>query len=224
MTEQPPPATADWTRVDRAMENAREQLRTSTTEEEYQTVGLLCREALISSAQIVFNPARHKTEDKVEPSSTDAKRMLTDYFATELSGSSNQEARRHARASVDLAVALQHNRTAGYRDAALCLEATTSVLNMVSILEGRSESERRLPSDIEPFKIPRISEPALQLVIDHYRKLGEEACLPLMEEKDVRLEAGYTLAYYPGTRREIWVGHVGGRFEHILMLKPRGSK
>ena len=53
--------------------------------------------------------------------------MLNSYLATEIGGGSNTVARKHARASLDLANELQHKRTAEFRDAALCAEATTSV-------------------------------------------------------------------------------------------------
>jgi hypothetical protein len=73
----------------------------------------------------------------VKPSATDAKRMLEAIFSVELKGSSNDEARAHARAAVNLALALQHKRTPDFRTAALCAEGTWSVVNMLAILAGR---------------------------------------------------------------------------------------
>lgn len=156
----------------------------------------------------------------MQPSPTDAKRMLDAFFSFELGGGSNEEARRHSRAAVSLASALVHRRTASYRDAALCLEATQSTANLASIVTGRSEADRVLPADVEPFRIPRMGEPALQSVVDHYKQEGLETFLPRLEERDVRLAAGCRLAYYPGTQREVWVGYHRGRYEHILMIKP----
>jgi hypothetical protein len=63
--------------------------------------------------------------------------MLEAYFGAEYSGSSHEVLRRHAKASLALAVALQHKRTANYRDAALCAEATRTVVNIVAITSGR---------------------------------------------------------------------------------------
>ena len=128
---------AGWGRVDRQLQEARLRLETARSEEQYQAVGLVCREALISLAQAVFEPSRHRPLDQVEPSKTDARRMLEGFFETELRGSSNEEARTHAKAALKLAVALQHNRTADFRMAALCCEATTSVVNIVAIVSGR---------------------------------------------------------------------------------------
>lgn len=125
-----------WPRVDRTMGEVQNRLESASTEEQFQAVGLLCREALISLAQTVFDPDQHPPLDGVDASKTDAKRMLERYLAVEVSGSSNAASRRHAKASLDLAVALQHMRTATFRDAALCAEATRSLVNIIGILSG----------------------------------------------------------------------------------------
>ncbi|MBK7393422.1 MAG: hypothetical protein IPI64_08995 [Chloracidobacterium sp.] len=127
-----------WDRVDRGVASVKLDLKNATNEEEFQGIGLLCREILISVAQCVFNPALHSIPD-VKVSATDTKRMLEAYFAYELSGQSNEAARRHAKASLDLTNTLQHKRTANFRDAAFCAEATTAVVNIVAILAGRRD-------------------------------------------------------------------------------------
>ena len=88
---------------------------------------------------MVFDPSRHPTHDGVAPSPTDAKRMLDAYIGVELSGGTNEEARRHARSTLDFAVALQHRRTASFRDAALCVESTISTVSIIAILAGRRD-------------------------------------------------------------------------------------
>lgn len=128
-----------WPKVDRALGEARRRLEQAQGEEQFQAVGLLCREVIISLAQAVYDRAAHPPVDGVEPSKTDAKRMLTNYLAATLGGSSNEAARKHARASVDLANELQHRRTATFREAALCVEATGSVVNVIAILSGRRD-------------------------------------------------------------------------------------
>lgn len=126
-----------WMKVDRQLQEMRLRLDTAGTEEQYQSVGLLCREALISVAQEVFDPSRHPHIDDVKPSTTDARRMLEAIFSAELGGESNDEARRHAKTAVNLALALQHKRMADFRTAALCAEGTWSVVNMLAIVAGR---------------------------------------------------------------------------------------
>ena len=135
------PEPTGWPRIDRTLGDARTRLESASTEEQFQTVGLLCREALISLAQTVFDPDRHPALDDAKVSRTDAKRMLDRYLAVELAGGSNAVARKHAKASLDLANELQHERTAAFRKAALCAEATASAVNIIAILSGIRDPE-----------------------------------------------------------------------------------
>ncbi|MDA3936134.1 MAG: hypothetical protein PF636_04605 [Actinomycetota bacterium] len=126
-----------WDRVDRGMLEIRDRLSTAGTEEQYQAIGHGCREVLISLAQAVYDPELHPPVDEVKPSKADAKRMLEAYLEHELAGASNKEMRKYARAALDVANNLQHDRTATYRDAILCAEATASVVGMVAIVSGK---------------------------------------------------------------------------------------
>ena len=130
------PELTGWSRVDRTLDEIRIQLERASNEEHFQSVGLLCREIMISLAQAVFDSAKHQPTDDVHPSKTDAKRMLESYLAAELHGSANSAARKHARAALSFANELQHKRTAEFRDAALCAEATSSVVNIIAIISG----------------------------------------------------------------------------------------
>ena len=114
-------------------------LETAHTTQHYQSVGLFCRELLITLAQTVFEAERHPTTDGQRASATDAKRMLEGYIVVEAPGASNEGLRKHARASFDLANDLQHRRTATFREAAFCAEATTSVVNLIAIVSGRRD-------------------------------------------------------------------------------------
>ena len=136
------PEPTGWQKVDRQFQEVCLRLAEAEIEEQFQTVGLLCRETLITVAEEVYSPERHLPSDGVAPSSTDAKRMLEGIFDAEMAGGSNEEARAHAKAAVRLALALQHKRTADFRTAALCAEATASVVNMLAVLTGR---RRRRP-------------------------------------------------------------------------------
>ncbi len=130
-----------WMRVDRTVGELRDRLASATREEQFQVVGLLCREALISLAQAVYIPERHPPLDGKAPSETDAARMLDGFIAVELGGSANDEARKHAKSALQLAAALQHKRTAEFREAAMCVEATTTVVNIIAIFSGRRDPQ-----------------------------------------------------------------------------------
>lgn len=125
-----------WIWVDRGVDEARLALSKATVEEQFQSVGLLCREALISCAQEVHDPLKHPQLDGVGVSQTDFKRLIEAYIAVELGGSAAEEVRKYARSALDLAVRLQHKRTANFLDAAICLEASESVINVIAIISG----------------------------------------------------------------------------------------
>ena len=126
-----------WEKVDRQIQEAKQALNIASAEEHYQSVGLLCREALISVAEEVFDASEHSSPDAVMVSKTDARRMLEAFLEAEMQGGTNEESRAHAKAALRLALALQHKRTADFKTAALCCEATTSVVNLVAIVSGR---------------------------------------------------------------------------------------
>jgi hypothetical protein len=128
-----------WSLVDRQIGVARKKLETAQTEVEYQSVGLVCREALLSLAKEVFVAARHPTLDGKEAGPSDFKRMIQAYIAVELGGGAAEELRKHARSALDLANHTTHKRTAGFRDAAISLEATASIVNIISIVSGRRD-------------------------------------------------------------------------------------
>lgn len=134
---EPSRAPTGWEKVDRTVDKVIAALGRANDPEEYQSVGLLCRECTISLAQAVFDPERHQVSDGTKVSDTDAYRMLDAYFASEFAGAANEALRRHAKASLVLANNLQHKRTAQRKDAALCAEATRTVVNIVAITSGR---------------------------------------------------------------------------------------
>jgi len=136
-----PREATGWERVDRALSKARAQLETASAEEDFQAIGLLCREVIISLAQAVYDPTIHETLDSVRPSETDANRMLEAYIAHVFPGGSNKEVRAHHRASLALALNLQHRRTATRQLAALCVEATASTAAVVSIIARASPDQ-----------------------------------------------------------------------------------
>ena len=117
----------------------RAALATANDEEDYQGVGLIGRETMISLAQAVYDAERHPPLDGVAPSATDAKRMLDAYVEVEFAGPSNALVRRHARSTIDLANELTHKRTASFRLAAHCAEAVSSACNQVAVASGRRD-------------------------------------------------------------------------------------
>ena len=136
-----------WERVDRTRDRIRELLRTASAEEQFQEVGLLCRDGLISMAQAVFDHERHPPTgtDNVSVSDSDVKRMIARYVASECPGASNQEVRKCVNSAMDLANKVTHGRGASYRDAALCAQATFNAIGLIEIISGRRDREELRP-------------------------------------------------------------------------------
>lgn len=123
-----------WERVDRTVYEMKRELANAINEEQFQVIGMLGREALITIAQQVFDRNIHKTDDGVNPSDTDAKRMLDAFLAHSLSGNTNERQRKFAKASVDLANQLTHDRMATKKDAEMCLTAVTAVASLIKVI------------------------------------------------------------------------------------------
>lgn len=108
------------------------------TEEQFQAVGLLSRETIISLAQEVYDSNVHITNDGVTPSKTDAKRMLDAFLSHELVGSSNEAYRKYAKAALVLANDLTHRRSASIHEASMCIVAVISLVNIVKVITNKS--------------------------------------------------------------------------------------
>ena len=115
----------------------------ASDEEDFQVIGLFCREAQISLAQTVFDPKVHPQLDPVEVSAADSKRMLGRYLAAIAPGRSRVELRQLVKAIYDAAVKLQHRRTANRTDARMCAIATLALIELVEELEfARASNEK----------------------------------------------------------------------------------
>ncbi|MCY4617138.1 MAG: hypothetical protein OXD50_01090 [Chloroflexi bacterium] len=130
-----------WALVDRQMDSVRKRLKLAAREEDFQALGLICRETLISLGQAVYDPELHKAPSGVRISKTDSKGMLDSYLSVALPGPSNEVARKYARAAVDLANGLQHRRSATHQHAVMCAEATASVVGFFAAAAGLRSPE-----------------------------------------------------------------------------------
>lgn len=137
-----------WERVDRSVYEMKSRLSTAITEEQFQAIGMLGRETIITIAQEVFDKKVHIVEDGIDPSNTDAKRMLDAFLGHELSGGSNEKTRKFAKSAVDLANQLTHDRMATRRDASMCLISVTAVASIIKLIYETiqpSDAEEDLP-------------------------------------------------------------------------------
>lgn len=126
-----------WPNIDNNVIMIKKTLFEADCIEKFQTVGLICRETLISLSQIIYNKEKHKTLDGIEPSKTDAKRMIESFISVEMGGSSNEAIRKLSKASLDVANDLTHRRTADFKLAALCAQSTISLINIIAIISEK---------------------------------------------------------------------------------------
>ncbi|MFG6497286.1 hypothetical protein P8610_18125 [Fictibacillus sp. UD] len=127
-----------WERVDRGVSEIRKRMSEADTEEQFQAIGLLSRETIISLAQEVYDSEIHVSIDEVTPSSTDAKRMLDAFLSYELGGSSNEAYRKYAKSALVLANDLTHRRSASIHEASMCVVAVISLVNIVKVITNKS--------------------------------------------------------------------------------------
>lgn len=129
----------DWGRIKRTVNKIRFDSNSAQNEEDFQAVGLLCRDVIISLAQAVYNPFIHGDKDEegtlIGPS--DAVRMIGNYFIIQLKGKSNKELRDYAKATNAIANQLTHKRTATRKDMQLTMSSTIALINFIGILEDK---------------------------------------------------------------------------------------
>lgn len=130
---------SDWERINRTVIKIKQSSSVARNEEDFQQVGLLCRDIIISLAQAVYNPSVHGAFDEkgTEIGKDDAVRMIVNYINTCLRGSSNEELRSYAKATNKLANSLTHRRNASKQDMLLCVSATIALINFIGIIENK---------------------------------------------------------------------------------------
>lgn len=123
-----------WERVDRSIFEMKKILAEALNEEQFQTIGTIARETFVTIAQQVYDQDKYPSTDGVKLSTTDGKRMLESFFAVELKGHYNESTRKYAKATMDLANSLTHNRSATKEQAWLTLISIISLANIVRIV------------------------------------------------------------------------------------------
>ncbi len=128
-----------WDRIKRAVVKIKQDSVTARIEEDFQQIGLLCREVIISLAQAVFRPEVHGAIDEEGKTigKTDANRMISNYLTYKLAGSSNQEIRAYAKNTNKLANQLTHKRDASRKDMLMAVSATIALINFIGVLEEK---------------------------------------------------------------------------------------
>jgi len=126
-----------WDKINRTIIEINKREKQAQSEEQFQAVGMLCRELIITLAQSVYDSEKHPNVDGIEISKTDAKRMLEAYITIVLAGNESEELRAYAKITNKLANTLTHKRTATKKEMMFCTSATLALVNFVGVLENK---------------------------------------------------------------------------------------
>lgn len=129
----------DWTRIKRTVEKIQLGSKSAKNEEDFQAIGLLCRDVLISLAQAVYIREIHGETDEEGTiiGIADAVRMIGNYLNIQLKGKQTKELRDYAKATNAIANQLTHKRTATRTDMLLAMSSTIALINFIGILEDK---------------------------------------------------------------------------------------
>lgn len=125
-----------WGKLDLASQ----RLKTATKAEDYQAIGILCRDAMILFANAIFSPD-FVPEDQELPAGDNAKKRIeiTLQHFGQLSGS--QQIRTLTRATVAYAMRLHHNQDASPSEArGTVLFTTLALIELAALMETATKN------------------------------------------------------------------------------------
>lgn len=123
-----------WDKIDESVSRMKDVLISANATADFQSVGMYCRELLISLAQVVFIKEKHPSPDGADIGCADSKRMLETYIHYCLHKRSKEREIKFAKAAIDFSNELAHNRTASNMDAELCYNAVLSTVHIIRVL------------------------------------------------------------------------------------------
>lgn len=129
----------DWEKINRMIGKIRSNSLTANDIEDFQSIGVLCREVLVSLGQLVYDPVLHGEEDETgtKIGKADAERMFIAYFKFKLSGKHNKELRDYVKGVKGIANQLTHKDTSTRKDMLLAVSSILSLVNFIGILEDK---------------------------------------------------------------------------------------
>jgi hypothetical protein len=128
-----------FTKVDRMVEKIKELFEKAEHEEDFQTLGIYCRQLFVDIALIVYKDEMNTNENNI--SKADSFKMIEAFINFTLKGESNETLRRFAKSAHALANELTHKQKIDRKTAALCFQATMTLLNIINILVQNKQEE-----------------------------------------------------------------------------------
>jgi hypothetical protein len=129
-----------WEKIDNSVSQLTNELASASDRIDLNQIGLRCRETIILLAKEVYiEDFHHPSSYPGAISPTDSAKMLEGYIEYYFKGAANDEKRKYAKATNNLANNLTHKQTASKLDAKLCLSATISLINIVKIVNDECD-------------------------------------------------------------------------------------
>lgn len=148
------PERTGWEKVDDQIVQLRQRYLAAETTEDFQAVGLLCRDVFVSLDEATFDEERHVPPGQDRPGEL-ADRLLA-VVSVEAAGASNKELRRLVKSNIDFTNKVQHDRAATRADARIVAEATIACANILRTLtlgETAEEQDGKEPEE-DDWEIP----------------------------------------------------------------------
>ena len=137
--EKPIVELGEWERIERIVTKIHISRNNAENEEDFQEIGLLCREVIRLLANKVYDPIKYgdTDDDGTKIGSADSNRMIKKYIEVTLKGKDNKELRDFGKLANAVANQLTHKNTATKKDMLLAMSSTLSLINFIDILENK---------------------------------------------------------------------------------------
>ncbi len=121
-----------WHKVESNLHSARLNFQTADSTEDFQAVGVQCRDTILSLGEAVMEYQQLKERPLISNQTIDL--IFEKFFNEQFSGSSKDQFRVYTKSCLKVANALQHDRTSTYLQATLCVEATAHLVGLVDAI------------------------------------------------------------------------------------------
>jgi hypothetical protein len=141
-------ARTGWERVDDQMVQLRERFKAAATTEDYQGIGLRCREVFVSLGRACYD------EDEHGPAENLVDRL---YAAIEgaAPGGANKELRKLLKAGIDYANKVQHDSDGTRQNARIAAEVTAASVTVIrTLLAAEPPQDGSTPAPFDDNDIP----------------------------------------------------------------------
>ena len=132
-----------WNEIKDRINRLEDECRYAETTMEFQNLGNSCRHLIISIAQLVYDPQKHKstTEAGTKIGKTDSVEMLSSFFDYSLKGKHNKCLKEYAQATNDLANKLTHDMSATKKEMLIAVSATINLVYIVGTIGDKLNQE-----------------------------------------------------------------------------------